>query len=262
MFERLVLEYSNSENYLDIFLVSLFFALLSIFLVDNLVTFQVGRTDLGGIIAVLLTSLSVSYPFVTYMIRQEDRELLQRWEEKKLVRRHARQLELYMSFFFGVTFAFALSVFYLPDSFYSVQLQVLQSIRGPTGNMVLNGLLMQIVSNNMWVFAVTFVLAFFVSSGIIFILAWNASVLGVLIGSLADHALQVPFVTLFYLPHGLLEVGGYVLAGIAGSLMSYAVERPVQGKEKDLHLRVLKDVAVMVGVGAVLIVAAGLIEVI
>lgn len=261
MFERLVLKFSNSERYLDVFLLSTFFTLLSALLVQHVVVFQVGSSNLGGVIAVLLTSLAASYPFVRYMLEEERRELRRNWAEKKLLRRHARQLELYLSFFLGATTGFALSTFFVPESFYSIQLQVLDAIRSPTGMAVGGAAFQEIVRNNLWVFSVTFLLTFFIASAVLFVLAWNASVLGVLVGTLANSAFHVPVVTVFYLPHGLLEVGGYVLAGIAGSLLSYGLESSMLGSGGEETGLVTQDTAVMLVIGVAMILLAGAIEV-
>lgn len=259
MFERLVLRFSDSERYLDVFLLSLFFTLLSVFLVQHVVTFQVGESNLGGVIAVLLTSLAASYPFVSYILEEERMEVSRDWGEKKLLKRHAHQLELYLSFFLGTTAGFALSTFFVPRSFYAVQLQVLSAIRSPTGMAVGGELFREILANNLWVFSITFLLTFFIAAGVIFVLAWNASVLGVLVGTVASSTFQIPVVTLFYLPHGLLEVGGYVMAGIAGSLLSYRVESVLGGEDgADI---VTRDSAVILVVGAAMILLAAAIEV-
>ncbi|MDY6774086.1 MAG: stage II sporulation protein M [Candidatus Nanohaloarchaea archaeon] len=261
MFERLTMKYSDSENYLDIFFLSFFFAFLSVLLVHHMIAFQVGGNTLGGVISVLLTSLAVSYPFVRYLLEEEEMEISENWTEKKLLERHAHQMELYVSFFLGTTLGFALSSFFVPKAFFSIQSQVLETIRSPTGMVVGNTVFQEIVRNNLWVFSITFVLAFFISSGILFILAWNASVLGVLIGNLADSAFHVPMVTLFYLPHGLLEVGGYVFAGIAGSLLSYKIEEGVLEEDHEGVWRVVKDSAVILVLGVLLILLAAGIEV-
>ncbi|MDY6769279.1 MAG: stage II sporulation protein M, partial [Candidatus Nanohaloarchaea archaeon] len=233
MFERLVLRVNDSERYLDVFLLSGFFTLLSVLLVRHVVVFQVGGSNLAGVIAVLLTSLAVSYPFVSYLLEEERMEMAEEWAETKLLLRHAHQLELYLSFFLGTTTGFAVSTFFVPESFYSVQMQVLSTVRSPTGMAVGGALFRDILVNNLWVFAITFLLTFFIASGVIFILAWNASVLGVLIGSIANSAFHVPVIGLFYLPHGLLEVGGYVHAGIAGALLSYKAESLMMDGDAD-----------------------------
>lgn len=263
MFERLAMRWSDSENYVDIALLAAAVTLVSILLVHHFVVFRVGGINLGGLIAVLLTSAGVSYPFVRYMLEEEEREFDERWTESRMLERHAHQLGLYLSFFLGVTVAFALATFLIPEQFFQVQLDVFRSIRGTaTGNAAQLGVLGDIITNNLWVFALTFGLTFVLASGILFVLVWNASVLGIAIGSQAHSFLHVPWVTLFYVPHGTLEIGGYVLAGIAGSLLSYRVEADLFGEGDTAAKRQLtRDSLVLTGIGVLLILLGGVVEV-
>lgn len=271
MFERLVLYLSDSEDYVDLAIISLFFTILSVFLVRQVVPFQVGGQQLAGVMVVLLTSLAVAYPFVRHLLIREHEEAENRWSEKRLLKRHAEDFTLYLSFFLGTTFAFAISTFFVPEDFYSVQMQVLESINAPTGNFILDpglfngiintGFFMRVLENNLWVFMVTFILAFFVTSGILFVLVWNASVLGVHIGAnLSNTLFHVPLHTLPFLPHGILEIGGYILAGIAGSLLSYEAENLLFEQEEGARRAITKDAIILTGIGAILILAGALVE--
>lgn len=260
MFERLAMRFTDSEKFLDVFLMSGFFAVLSILLVQHAVAFQIGKTNLGGLIAVLLTAIAVSYPFVRYMLKQERKEVSKDWTEMQLLHRQAEQLGLYLSFFLGTTLGFAVATFFTPASFFTVQLQVLESIRGPTGLAIGGAVLMEIVTNNLWVLGMTFLLTFFITSGIIFILTWNASVLGVLIGSLASSSLEVPVITLYFLPHGLLEIGGYALAGISGALLSYHLESHLSDTETEGCRALIKDALLLLAIAVVMVLVSGIVE--
>lgn len=262
MFERLVVQFNDSERFVDVFLLSLFFTVVSVLLVQHVVAFRIGGSNLAGVIAVLLTSLAASYPFVSYLLEEEKMAVSRDWAETTLLKRHAHQLELYLSFFLGSTIGFAVSTFFVGQQFYAVQLQVLETVRSPTGMFFGGALFHEIVANNLWVFSVTFLLTFFIASGVLFVLAWNASVLGVLIGTLASSAFEVPVLTVYYLPHGLLEVGGYVLAGIAGALLSYRVESGLMGEEEASGRAVTWDTILLVAIGAGMIIAAAGIEVV
>jgi uncharacterized membrane protein SpoIIM required for sporulation len=262
MFERLVLYFSNREDYLDIGIISFFFTVISVFLVHRLVPFNVGGTQMAGLMVVLLTSLACAYPFVRHLLLQEQKEVENTWSESRLLRRHAEDMSLYLAFFVGTTLGFAASTFFVPGSFYSIQMQVLDSIGAPTGNFWNATFFWEIVTNNLWVFAVTFILTFFIASGVVFVLAWNASVLGVLIGDLSTSLLEVPILTIPYLPHGLLEIAGYVLAGIAGALLSYEAELVMfEEHDVDIDKTLVIDVATLLVLGVGCILVAGMIEV-
>lgn len=262
MFERLILHLTNSDDYLDLGIISMFFTVVAVFLVHQVVPFRVGEQELAGVMVVLLTSLAVSYPFVRYLLQREQKEATERWAESRLLKRHAEEMNLYLSFFVGTTLGFATSTFFVPESFYSVQMQVLDSIGAPTGRFIGSPFLMEIITNNLWVFAVTFIITFFIASGVVFILVWNASVLGVLIGRLSSSLLEVPILTIPYLPHGLLEIGAYVLAGIAGALASYEAELILFEEDSaDIDKVLTKDVITLLLIGVGLVIVAGIIEV-
>ncbi len=261
MFERIVVYFTDSDQYLDLGILSVFFTLLSVMLVNSLVPFRVGGQELAGIMTVLITSLAVAYPFVHYLLRREQEEIKERWSEPHLLRRHIEDFTLYMSFFLGCTIAFAASTFFVPNEFYTIQIQVLDSIGAPTGQVINTSFFMEIVANNLWVFFVTFVLTFFVTSGVVFVLVWNASVLGVLIGILSHSLTDVPIQTLPYLPHGIPEIGAYVLAGIAGALMSYQAELYMFGDENGHRTVLARDALTLLSIGVMMVLGAGVIEV-
>lgn len=262
MFERIVAQYTSDERYLDIAAASVVFTFLSIILVQHVMPFRVGGTDFGGLMAVLLTSLAVAYPFVKYLVKEERQEVVNRWSEKRLIRRHSKELELYLTFFLGTTVAFAVSTFFVPDGFYNIQMQVLSDIGAPTGQILGDPFFLRVLENNAWVFMVTFVMTFFVSSAVIFVLAWNASVLGVFIGDISAELIHVPIETLPYLPHGMLEIGGYILAGIAGALLSYEVEIiMLEGQDGVNVSRIItRDVIVLLAWGMLFVVLGAFIE--
>jgi len=126
-----------------------------------------------------------------------------------------------------------------------------------------------IVSNN--VFNVLFpalILSFIYGAGAVFLIGWNASILGVLIGKdlvfyAASHggitALFVAvnrFLSLF--PHGIFESMGYFVGAIAGGIIGAAAT-------KKRHLRgevgtITKDVIVMLLYAISLMVIGALIE--
>ncbi len=287
MLERIISRYMSSEKYADIFIISFLFTLIAAFMVQHVISFQVGGQNLAGLVVTLLLSIAVSYPFVRYMIEHEDREITADWHERRLLHRHASELLLYMSFFLGATAAFSIARFLFAGSFFGVQCSVLKLLGRPITNQC-EVLISQaglfnppgataaaaaaapdlgaIFLNNLWVYISTFLLTFVFTSGIIFILAWNASVLGVWIGSVSHSALDsliaVPFITALYLPHGILEVGAYILAGIGGALLSRQGEVYLFHPESSrMTGRVVKDVLILLVLGVLALVLGAIIEV-
>jgi uncharacterized membrane protein SpoIIM required for sporulation len=123
--------------------------------------------------------------------------------------------------------------------------------------------LIEILANNIRLFALTFFLSFFITAGVVFILVWNASVLGVFLAKISQTIWHLPLLTIAYMPHGLFEIAGYVLAGIAGGLLSHHVEHFLFEKKigKKRFMQVWLDVLILIAIGIMSILVAGLIEV-
>jgi uncharacterized membrane protein SpoIIM required for sporulation len=125
------------------------------------------------------------------------------------------------------------------------------------------------------VFCILF--SFIYGSGAIFILAWNASVIGTAIGNFVrtglaasaaaigagfgiTHYLQVISLGLFkYSIHGIPEILAYFTAGLAGGIISVAVIRHDMKTRKFEHI--LLDSADLLIISIVLLVVAAFLEV-
>ena len=113
------------------------------------------------------------------------------------------------------------------------------------------------------IFALLF--AFFYGVGAIFILTWNASVLGVAVGNFVNghisssYFTSIPFGFLRYSIHGLPEMFAYFMAGLAGSIISVAIIRHDFGSGKFKH--VLIDSLDMIFFSVFILFVAALLEV-
>ena len=100
------------------------------------------------------------------------------------------------------------------------------------------GTLTSILMNNWWVLLACFLLSLLSGNGATFFIVWNASAWGVIFGLrsvaagavLGQPAVGVGLAVLgLTLPHILLEGGAYILAGIAGALISDDVISDAKG---------------------------------
>lgn len=264
MLEGIWLREEYKNNLLVIFFFALVFTILGVFLTEYLLPIN------HGLVAVFLVSLMGAYPLITYLRSEEKEEMVKRLSEEKLLIRHANELAIYLSFFLGVTFGFIICTFLFPSSFFSVQIQIIEGIRGAslagaaTGNVIISALFERIINNNLWVFFLTFVVSFIFSAGMVFILVWNASVLGVFIAKASGSISEMHVLAISYLPHGILEIASYVLAGISGALLSYQFGYYYTTKEykKETFFRVVKDSVILIACGLLCLFVAGLIEVV
>lgn len=117
-----------------------------------------------------------------------------------------------------------------------------------------------IFANNALVLAWSLILSFFFGAGAVFLVAWNASVIGFVLGSaFANQGFWegwARFVGL--IPHGLPEVVSYFIGALAGGIISVAVAKK-KFVEKEFQT-VLVDVFFMIIIAFVLLLLAALIE--
>lgn len=131
-------------------------------------------------------------------------------------------------------------------------------------------LVRHIFLNNFWVMFFIYLTSFTFGAGSLFIISWNASIVGVFIGNgikqttnnilgvpLFNYVIEFPKIFLPLLVHGIFEFTGFFSSAIAGGILSVAVIRhSLKSKE---FITVLKDslqimlfAVIMILVGAVL----------
>jgi uncharacterized membrane protein SpoIIM required for sporulation len=258
MLERFWIEEERENHFFSCIFISFIFTALAITVTHFFVPFKISGQNLSGIISVLLASLGASYPLIRYLERREtEEEEIKKAEELKLLERHWNELEIYLAFFIGATLSFAISNYYLPGNFFSTQEAVIGSI---TGNIVNQGLFMDIITNNVSVFFLTFMLSFLLTAGIVFILVWNASVLGVFLSNISKNITSLPIVALSYLPHGILEIAAYIFAGISGFFFSHEFKDFLEWEDKEKALKLMEDSMFLLVIGLIFLVLAGLLE--
>jgi hypothetical protein len=125
----------------------------------------------------------------------------------------------------------------------------------------------QIFGHNIMVLLALFIGSFLYRGGGVFlILCWNASVWGIVLGSIfslwsASHSasfISVVGATLSILPHLFTEAAGYVLAGMSGVFISKAIDKYAFTSKE--NLQVFRAVAMLLIVSCGIIGAAALIE--
>ena len=258
MLEGLWLREELENKLLYIFIFGLIFTILSV-LISEIVF-----PSSTGLVSVFLVSLVSAYPMITYLRKKESEEMEKKMSEEKLLKRHEDELAIYLSFFLGVMLGFAISTFYAPPNFFQTQEEVILSIRGTLAGSAFNSTFFHtIITNNLWVFFLTFLLSLLLSAGMIFVVVWNASVLGVFLAKASDNITQFHLLAISYLPHGLLEIAAYILAGISGALISYQVDyyfiRNTPYKLEAV-LRAMKDAVILIVIGLACLLLAGVIE--
>lgn len=190
----------------------------------------------AGLLMVFLITIA-SAPFMMNLIRYgEDLEekdvegigLVERLNPISAFFRQRDVFFVYSAFFTGVVVSLALAYTFLPEEFvqkaFNDQISQIGRINAIIGQFVGGDAFSQILVNNMVVMAISFVFALLFGVGAIFILAWNASVLGAAIGIVAK-SIGLPSAMVAFLPHGIFEIAAYFVAAIAGGIISVLVSK-------------------------------------
>lgn len=244
----------------ELFLASFVFTAMAIWITHTVMPLELGGTNLNGLMAVLFTTIALLYPLTRYIRSRDKTEIDTSWPETRLIDRHLHEGMYYIAAFTGVTLGFAAAIHLLPEQFFAIQRMLVQNIQAMAGQIAAPAKFSILLINNIGVMVGTFVLSFFITGGLVFILVLNASNLGYVIGTTAQSIFEIPLQTLPYVAHGTFEIGGYIAAGLAGMLLSYSVEQVIHHDNDFTLTTPVKDAGVLLIVGMCLLIIAAAIE--
>jgi uncharacterized membrane protein SpoIIM required for sporulation len=209
-----------------------------------------------GILFIIIPSVY----FIITLIKREERieENIIKYKQKGLWERHEKDILILLFYFIGLTVTFSIWSFALPEGAFSVQVSKISQIKGFTGAFSGAESFTTILINNIQVMLFSFFFSFLFGAGAVFIIEWNASILGVYIGQLSKSIWEVPIVTLAFLPHGIPEIAGYLAAGLAGGLLSAAITR--KNSPKMLEIIILDSMKI-IAIAFILLIIGAAIEV-
>jgi len=226
----------------EMFFVGLFYASLSLLLVNWVFAQDAVLSKYSGILVVTFTVM-FSIPFMYYTIKLEETKVSETRGSFALLKEHRRAIYAFMWLFLG--FVIALSFWYIMLSStqsFKAQIETYCLINRPsnfdscvkqysvkdssiaTGFLTNKERLFLIFTNNMYVLVFTLGFSLVFGAGVIFVLAWNASVIAATIGIFSDSKLsEMPLALARYLIHGIPEIGSYFMVALAGGMVSIAV---------------------------------------
>ncbi len=235
----------------------------------------------ASLVTVFLTVLAVA-PLFYFTIRYEEKKDVMLEGEKSLLKEHSKAITFLLFLFIGMTLAVAFWYVVMPEKYnqnlFDVQQKTISDINSQisakaTGNAVSHfGIMMKILSNNVKVLLFTLIFAFIYGIGAIFILTWNASVIGVAMGnfiknqisevasgfgwvSISSYMHATSLGLMRYFTHGLLEIAAYFVAGLAGGIISIAIIKK-DVYSKNLQKILIDTLDLLVIAFAILVVAA------
>ena len=278
MFEMLVNPAKAERKPWEMFFVGVFYASLSILLVEWIFKNDPVLKDVAGILVVTFTVM-FSIPFMFYMFRiEETRSSQENTRTFQLIKDHRKALWAFMWLFIGFVLGFSFWYIILPTTeSLEQQLGTFCSINKPGDDKCVESIVSKpntsptafasnkermflIFANNIYVLIFTLVFSLLFGAGVIFILAWNASVIAEAIAIFTRSDLNyLPVAMLRYFVHGLPEIASYFVVALSGGMISFAVIRRDIGTER--FWRVLQDSLNLVILAVILLFISALIEV-
>ena len=225
----------------------------------------------ASLIMVFMITLAALPIFYNTMKLEESKDMLMD-NETAILKEHNKAISFFMYMFIGITVACALWYSLLPtdtiNQLFDKQAGTIQAINNQvSGNVIHNlNVYWKIFFNNFKVLAFSILFSFVYGAGAIFILAWNATVIGAAIGNfiranISTYTNSLGFLEagnyfhvvslglLKYSVHGFPEIAAYFYGGLAGGILSVALIRK--------HFKTKKFSTIMVDFSELVLIAIG-----
>lgn len=279
MFEMLINPAKAERKPWEMFFVGAFYASISILLVEWIFKNDPVLSQTGGILVVTFTVM-FSIPFMFYMFRIEETRSSQDGSGAfQMLKDHRKAIWAFMWLFVGFVIGFSFWYILLPttgtleqqlDTFCNINrpndancketVLVRDPNTSPTAFATNKERMFLIFANNTYVLIFTLIFSLLFGAGVVFILAWNASVIAAAIAIFTRSDLNyLPVAILRYFVHGLPEIGSYFIGALAGGMISFAVIRREIGTER--FWKVLQDSLNLIILAIIVLFLAALMEV-
>jgi uncharacterized membrane protein SpoIIM required for sporulation len=222
-----------------------------------------------GLMSVAFASILL-IPSLGFMLQAEENVEIRekKFSVRLLFKDHKDIFKIYLALFLGIFFAYSLTALLWSNEAIRQYFTAQAETAGLLGSASSPYSVSALITNNLLVLVVCFLLSIIYGSGAVLFLTWNASVWGVVFGfiarqsaSLSNQNLLTAFVTtlLPFLPHMITEAVSYISAAIVGGVVSKAVLREQLFSRKFHHI--ITDAVMLLVIGIVLVILAALMEV-
>ena len=269
--EALINPFKAEKKPWEMFFYGLIYTSVAIFL--SLWIFQ----QYASLVMVFLTVMAC-VPLIYATIKLEEKKDLELESEKKILKEHSKVLFFLIMLFLGMTVAFAFWYVVLPkvtvQNLFNIQTSTIMGINNRVSghNIRIFQTFFAILFNNIKVLTFCVLFAFIYGVGAIFILTWNASVIGTATGNFVKSVLakySSPTVAnyfqaaslglLRYSIHGIPEIAAYFVGGLAGGIISIAVIRHDYKTKK--FEKVILDSSELIIISLIILIIAAFLEV-
>ncbi len=259
----------------EMFFLGFLYASIGIFL-----SLWIFRDQASLVMVFMITMASLPLFYNTTKLEESKDMIMDK--ETAILKEHNKAISFFMYMFIGITVACALSYVLLPSStinlLFDKQVGTIQSINNQvSGNVIYNlNIFWKIFFNNFKVLAFSILFAFVYGAGAMFILTWNATVIGAAIGNFirtnissytsslglldaGNYFHVVSLGLLKYSVHGIPEIAAYFYGGLAGGIFSVALIRKHFKSEKFSNVMIDFSELVLIAIG--FLIAAAFLEV-
>lgn len=249
--ESIIGEKRIRKNPVLIFFVTFAISLVSILFADLIFPKH------GSVLSIAFITIGLVPVVFNILSSEQSEEVIERKSAVTFFARHFNLLMLYVWIFVGIIVAFAIAYSFSPVSerglWFEEQTKSFCAISGSTSctNGVPNSIsgratagafsacqnpstsnvtdcTVFILQNNAGVLVFILLLSIFYGVGAIFIIAWNASILGVFFGEMflvGEHLRSFGFLQGMLIGHGPPELLAYVFGAIAGAILSASIAK-------------------------------------
>jgi len=258
--------------------VGILYASLAMLLVHFVFARDAVLSKYSGLLLVTFTVM-FSMPFIYYTIKLEEKKISPRSTTWELLKEHEHAILAFLWLFLGFVIAFSFWYVALSSTQnFQAQIETFCVINRPssidsciksygisdslvsTTSATSADRLFLIFTNNVYVLIFTLIFSLIFGAGVIFILAWNASVISAAIGIFSKSSYNgLPNGLARYMLHGLPEIASYFIVALAGGMISIAVIRHELGTPK--FWEVLQDSLNLIVISLVVLFLAALLEV-
>ena len=247
----------------------LFFLIISIIVFSTLLSIKSG--SYGGILIIAISLVPLVQ--IYNKLIEKDEKISEKIKSKQnMFLRYKEYFIISFIIFFASIIGFYIGYIINYNLFYP-QIQAIEDIRKNVialsyGHAIdTNSFFTYILYNNMTVLLLFFAFSIIFGAGSIYLLLWNASIVGVFLGLKASEYMSNNIVYKFILtptiglleilPHGILEFLGYFLAALAGNILSIAF---IKNLDKKTLETILSDSLALFVLAILFIFIAALIE--
>jgi len=234
--------------------------------------------EYSSVVVLFFTVIAV-LPLIYNIIKLEEEESSKYSSGLKSLASHRKYFSIAMFLFAGIVVATALWYIFSPASLirtlFDAQIKTISGI-SITGNVSQNfSIFILIFFNNLKVLIFCILFSFIYGSGAIFILTWNASVIGVAIGyyirikiTMISSMTGFEYISHYfgafaigltkYIIHGVPEILSYFIGGLAGGIISVGI---IKREFKDYKFsRIIFDASNLIILAIIILVIAAVLE--